>query len=253
VGTGVEAGVEAGSEAGGEAGADAGGGIAAGDAGADAAPEAAAPMCTDAATQCPATGTLCIVPICAQGVCSTMKATQGATCSDNQGDICDGLGNCVSSCSDLKLDGTETDVDCGGAYCDKEERTCGLGKNCLNNADCTVSVSGFCGTNHTCVAPSCSDGVQNGDETGVDCGGACAALTKPQLCPVGDGCDTATDCVTGLCTAGHICGYRSNGQQCFMGTPASCQSNYCSPAGNCEPCTSPSDCGGLSCSGGTCG
>ena len=34
-------------------------------------------------------------------------------------------------------------------------------------------------------APSCSDGVQNGDETGVDCGGACTTLCSGQtLSPI---------------------------------------------------------------------
>src|SRR5690242_2058603 len=37
--------------------------------------------------------------------------------------------------------------------------------------------------------PTCTDGVKNGDETDVDCGGSCS-----NKCAVGKGCGTATDC-----------------------------------------------------------
>ena len=44
---------------------------------------------------------------------------------------------------------------------------------------------------------ACSDGAQNGDETGVDCGGpACAR------CGLGGGCAADNDCQTGACSAG---------------------------------------------------
>ncbi|GAA4278077.1 hypothetical protein GCM10022259_28020 [Aquimarina mytili] len=46
------------------------------------------------------------------------------------------------------------------------------------------------GCNETCNDPSeptCNDGIQNGDETGIDCGGSC-----PNDCDTGGGC---TDCI----------------------------------------------------------
>lgn len=45
--------------------------------------------------------------------------------------------------------------------------------------------------------PSCTDGIQNGTETGVDCGGSCTAK-----CPNGSGCTTGADCQSGVCTGG---------------------------------------------------
>ena len=48
------------------------------------------------------------------------------------------------------------------------------------------------------LAPSCDDGVRNGDESGVDCGGACAP------CALGESCGEATDCESGFCT-GNVC------------------------------------------------
>ena len=54
----------------------------------------------------------------------------------------------------------------------------------LKNADETgVDCGGSCELfeQKTCPAPSCSDGVSNGDETGVDCGGSCSTLCTADL------------------------------------------------------------------------
>ena len=48
---------------------------------------------------------------------------------------------------------------------------CDEGETCDAPSDC---LSGVC-TGSVCQAPSCSDGVDNGDETDVDCGGSCGA------------------------------------------------------------------------------
>ncbi len=50
------------------------------------------------------------------------------------------------------------------------------------------------GTVKTCAAPSCTDGVKNGAETDVDCGGSCT--TK---CGTGKKCNGNGDCVTNNC------------------------------------------------------
>jgi hypothetical protein len=48
---------------------------------------------------------------------------------------------------------------------------------------------------NVCQAASCSDGLENGTETDIDCGGGgCPA------CPVGDDCLIDSDCETGNCT-----------------------------------------------------
>jgi hypothetical protein len=49
----------------------------------------------------------------------------------------------ASHCSNLQLDGDETDTDCGGLTCPK----CQSNQKCLVNTDC---VSGTCKNNHTC-------------------------------------------------------------------------------------------------------
>lgn len=45
--------------------------------------------------------------------------------------------------------------------------------------------------------PTCTDGIKNGNETGVDCGGSC-----PVLCPAGQGCSTHDDCAGAWCSEG---------------------------------------------------
>ncbi len=49
------------------------------------------------------------------------------------------------------------------------------------------------GCSNTCTLPTCSDGLRNGDESDVDCGGAC-----PQCGDAGK-CNQNSDCTTGLC------------------------------------------------------
>ncbi|RYZ01928.1 MAG: DUF1929 domain-containing protein [Myxococcales bacterium] len=48
-------------------------------------------------------------------------------------------------------------------------------------------------------APTCTDGLKNGTETAVDCGGSCSSK-----CATGQACSVSGDCATGTCAAG-IC------------------------------------------------
>ena len=50
--------------------------------------------------------------------------------------------------------------------------------------------------------PGCNDGIKNGNETDVDCGGSCA--TK---CAGGKSCAVAGDCVSGTCAASNRCAH----------------------------------------------
>lgn len=99
-------------------------------------------------------------------------------------------GDCIAgfcrtaACANGALDAGEVDIDCGG-----ECPGCADGTMCTMDDDC---LSTRCdGT--TCT--SCEDGVQNGDETDVDCGGS---LCRP--CFGGESCAVGTDCTSGLCT-----------------------------------------------------
>jgi hypothetical protein len=145
----------------------------------------------------------------------------------------------------VRTDG-ETDVDCGGVC----GSSCGEGKNCNEDNDCS---SLRCSTEGKCAAPSCNDGVASpGYETGVDCGGDCTG------CPNGVSCIVNTDCTTNYCGNG-ICG---DAPPCADGllTPGVGETDIdcggtcptaCDEGQNCEK---QDDCGtGLSCSiGNTC-
>ncbi len=90
-------------------------------------------------------------------------------------------------CTDGVLDGSESDIDCGGVCA-----PCGIGRACFVPGDCA---SGAC-VNNICaqvVTASCTDLIQNGNETDVDCGGSCAP------CGVGRQCVVPADCTTGQC------------------------------------------------------
>ncbi|MEL6943221.1 MAG: M14 family zinc carboxypeptidase, partial [Bacteroidota bacterium] len=77
------------------------------------------------------------------------------------------------------------------------------------------------------ATPTCSDGIQNGDETGVDCGGSC-----PTACPtcsdgIQNGDETGVDCGGSCPTACPTC---SDGIQNGDETGVDC-------GGSCSPCT----------------
>jgi hypothetical protein len=170
--------------------------------------EGGATACT-MVSQCTTT-TACVVPSCTGGCCSFMNAAKGTACTDSGGVVCDGNGSCVSMhCTDGVKDADETDVDCGGASCGACEDTkgCKVGGDCVNKV-CTGAVDG--GAEGVCAAPTCSDGVQNGDETDKDCGGKAYAepsgidagpFTACPACAFGKGCQAGTDCVTQTCTS----------------------------------------------------
>ena len=88
------------------------------------------------------------------------------------------------TCSDGIQNGTESDVDCGGACPD-----CGYNDSCIVDGDCA---GGSC-AGGACAA-TCSDGIVNQDESDEDCGGVCGAT-----CDYGQECNSGADCIANLC------------------------------------------------------
>lgn len=150
---------------------------------------------------------ICSVPTCFDGFkngnetdvdcggdCPT-KCAAGKMCnvdSDCRSGLCEN-GVCADTdhCFNNKYDpGLESDVDCG-VRCSKK---CEIGQNCYEHSDCE---SGNC-RNGVCSEPSCSNRIQDGDESDVDCGGSCPP------CADGKKCYTSTDCKSGVCMGG-IC------------------------------------------------
>jgi len=104
-----------------------------------------------------------------------------ADCTSN---VCTG-GTCQApSPTDGVKNGDETGVDCGGAKAPK----CGEGQGCGSDADCNNLKCDP--TTKKCLGPTHEDGIKNGDETGIDCGGP----TATKKCAPGDGCAMDSDC-----------------------------------------------------------
>jgi hypothetical protein len=141
-------------------------------------------------------------------------------------------------CTDRVMNGSESDVDCGGS-CPR----CLPGARCGSWIDCNSSVC----TNERCAVPSCTDGVKNGDETGVDCGAGCPK------CPTGQGCLGGSDCLSGACE-GSVCKATSCTDHVKNGaeTDIDCGGGTCPKCGNGYRCATKTDCQSGQCAGGTC-
>ncbi len=143
-------------------------------------------------------------------------------------------------CADGLLNGTETDVDCGGAC-----PACPTGLACTTPADCQslLCVEGFC-----VPQPTCTDHLQNGDESDVDCGGGC-----PTDCGTGQGCWVDVDCLSQTCVDGYCVAAAS----CDDGVLNQDESaidcgGVCPPCGDGFPCTKEADCASGLCLAGAC-
>ena len=142
---------------------------------------------------------------------------------------------------------------------------------CIADEDCA---SGFC-VDNACAIPSCDDGVQNGAESDVDCGGdSCDACANDAQCVEGSDCENSS-CVNNRCTepscidgvrnngesdvdCGGSCGPCADGSYCL--THDQCASGFCDNRdGRCGPSSCEDglkngsetdvDCGGFNCPG----
>jgi hypothetical protein len=148
-------------------------------------------------------------------------------------------GATLPHCQDSEVDDGESDVDCGGSCA-----PCALTQRCNAASDCK---EGTC-TDGTCQAAGCTDGVQSGSETDVDCGGGAC---KP--CAVGLACSAGTDCQTGVCGAGG-CAAPSCSDRVQNGNESDidCGGPDCSACIAGQGCLTPSDCVGGDCTSSKC-
>ena len=117
-----------------------------------------------------------------------------------------------------------------GPNCCRRDSDCSGGKVC-NHGECQCPPSMIdCGAG-TCVAPpcpTCTDSVQNGAETDVDCGGpACSA------CIAGRACLASADCQSALCQ-GNVC-QDTSATGCGIDS-ASYAKDAMNPLNACESC-----------------
>lgn len=125
---------------------------------------------------------------CANSVCNKGDCSKKA-CGDEVPGKCS-----TNRCGDAVTDAQESDVDCGGPV-ELCAARCAVDKECEAGSDCET---GFCGARGSampgvCVANHCSDGALDGDEGGIDCGGATCAK-----CASGVQVRSASDCASGM-------------------------------------------------------
>jgi hypothetical protein len=173
------------------------------------------------------------------------RCGDGATCSgptDCENGTCE-AGTCIS-CSDGRQNGSETGTDCGGP--NTECARCEDGQACAIGDDCEGDrcVAG------TCAAPRCDDGIQNGGESDVDCGGNGAGCRR---CGPRESCTVNGDCANLSCSSGACAacddGIRNGAEtdtDCG-GADASCA--RCSPGASCQ---ADADCASGACQDGRC-
>jgi hypothetical protein len=145
---------------------------------------------------CSGADTECRRRTCAAGVCGVANTAAGTrttaqTPRDCRLGVCDGSGALTTRTddTDLPVDGNAcTDDVCAagvasnpptaaGRACGMAGMQCngaGLCVECVRGSDCA---SGVCMAGR-CAMAMCTDGIRNGTETGIDCGGSCP------VCPV---------------------------------------------------------------------
>jgi hypothetical protein len=130
------------------------------------------------------------------GVCESCQNGQCASGCDTGQECVAGACRCATSSCDGCCDGDachdgNSDGNCGhdGDVC----VTCSGGKTCQSGSCACPGEQQDC--NGACIAQDacCIDGVQNGSESGVDCGGTCPR------CFDGSACVSRDDCQSALC------------------------------------------------------
>lgn len=145
----------------------------------------------------------------------------------------------VGHCGNGALDGDETDLDCGGTGCGP----CSPSRRCKEARDCTT---GFCTAAGVCgLAPAtCSDGVKNGTESDIDCGGGCPTCVDGRSCVVASDC-TSKSCSGTICRAPTCTDKVQNGTE----TDIDCGGGACPPCDTSASCSKASDCKSGLCDG----
>lgn len=200
-------------------------------------------------------GNVCLPPTCGNsmtdpdeadvdcgGPSSCARCANGSACVFDTD--CVSGSKCIDSscqsalCDNTLMDGSETDVDCGGPDCTSR---CGLGQSCAMPSDCEVGLS--C-ENGSCVEATCSNNLQDVDESDTDCGGT----SQCPRCNTGQACTLASDCVSNAPCVNNACAPAScaNNIQDGTETDIDCGNAECGPCGGGggmgQSCTLDTDC-----------
>jgi hypothetical protein len=149
--------------------------------------------------------------------------------------ICTSAGECAAAApNDGVQNGDETDTDCGGAKAPR----CAPTQRCAVPGDCTSGVCKDAGAGLACQEPSPTDGVKNGAETDVDCGG-----TGNPKCADTLACVERADCQSDVCTgskcAPAVC---NDGAKNGTETDIDCGGAGCPRCADLKTCVAAGDC-----------
>jgi len=154
------------------------------------------PTCTDGIKNGTETGidcggscpNACVgTPTCGNGIIDTGEVCDssnlnGATCSSVNPNFTGGVLSCSSSCSSYNISSCAGPGGCVGNACNSEGGTSSTCTDGIQNGTETgIDCGGSC-PNACIVVSTCTDGIQNGTETRVDCGGACGACAPSGNC-----------------------------------------------------------------------
>jgi hypothetical protein len=172
--------------------------------------------------------------VCRSGACVVAEPSDGGVSAPCSGADCSGGVDLplAPTCDDGTQNGDEAGIDCGGSC----PRGCPIGTACAGDADCREGL--FCPVDTSlCATASCSDGVQNGDEAGADCGGSCPG------CPDGTVCTLGSDCESGVCAGTCSAPTCDDGVVNQDETGTDCGGSCALGCGSGEGCLIDSDCG----------
>jgi hypothetical protein len=181
---------------------------------------------------------------------SGCSSSQGDCCNKADDNVCDpdcfegedpNCGPCTPAMGDCCVpdpDGT-CDYDCPSGIDPDCGDACIIAGDCSDGHPCQddfVCDSNWC-DNGICAPSSCDDGMENGDESDVDCGGDCGG------CEDGENCGSGHDCISGYCNNG-VCGEPGECENSILGGAESdvdCGGN-CPGCGVGENCYVDDDC-----------
>lgn len=105
----------------------------------------------------------------------------------------------------------------------------------------------MCG-NNTCLAPSCGDGVLNGQESDLDCGGPCDSCVAGSKCQINGDCDSKVCLATNVCASASCSDGVRNGNE----TAVDCGGGCSEACGDGQSCGVDTDCQSRVCVNSTC-
>jgi len=111
-------------------------------------------------SDCPPSGSDCVLPVCDNNTCTTSFADSEATCAEGLADVCDGAGNCVRSNGTRCADDDEclsvfcTDGICCESACDSACEACAG-----DDGACTPTAPAS--TDNLCAGDALCDGLGN--------------------------------------------------------------------------------------------